>query len=69
MRAATAAEHGVPAGVSVAVVDRLEVVDVGDEHGDVLAARAGLVSQLADARGQRGAVEQAGEVVKQRRPP
>ena len=39
MRRPTAREHVVAAGVPVTVVDRLEVVDIRDDHGDVLAAR------------------------------
>ena len=61
------AEHGIPDDVAMAVVDRLEVVDVADDGRDRPAGVGRLMGQLGQPGRQRGAVERAGEVVDERR--
>ena len=57
------AQHVVAGVVAVAVVDRLEVVDVEHQHRDRLAARGRLLDQRRQMRFHVAAVEQAGERV------
>ena len=57
------AQHVVAGIVAVAVVDRLEVVDVEHQHRDRLAARGRLLDQRRQMRFHVAAIEQAGERV------
>ena len=56
-------EHLVAGGVPQAVVDRLEVVEVEEDHGHALALAARAGDRMADALGEQGAVRQAGHRV------
>ena len=61
------AQDRVADAVAVLVVDRLEVVEVGDDHRDLAAGRRRLVGELGDARLERDAVQHAGQLVDDRR--
>ena len=52
-----------------AVVDLLELVEVEDDRGEGLAARARLLDRLLQPLAQQRAVRQAGELVMAREPP
>ena len=63
MRIGELAQHVVAGVVAVAVVDRLEVVDVEHQHGQRLAARGRLLDQRAEVAFHVAAVVEAGERV------
>ena len=60
-------EQLVAGGVAQAVVDRLEVVEVDEEHGEVLAALLAQPRELRDPFGEPNAVGEPGERVVVRR--
>ena len=53
----------VPGGVPEAVVDRLEAVQVGEQHAHRVARRLGAGARLREAVDEEGAVREAGERV------
>ena len=62
-RVGDVAQDRVADAVAVVVVDRLEVVEVGQYHADRLVGERGLLGDLGEARLQRATVEQASELV------
>ena len=62
-------EHPVAAGVAVGVVDGLEVVDIGDQHGERVLGAAGVRDLGGEAGLEVAAGAQAGQHVGDREPP
>ncbi|OIQ77431.1 hypothetical protein GALL_408740 [mine drainage metagenome] len=57
------AQQRVAGGVTVAVVDLLEIVEIENAHGDVAALRVDLRQRLLEPQVQPAAIEQAGQRV------